>query len=136
MLRGGLRPARPAPRLDRQRHSATHRRSSGCAVGRDDHEAEDPHESLRRVGGRPPVALPAIVLHRVGRMPSLPDAPVEDDAPATRGLLTALEKRRKVGQGATDDDEVAGRGAQASFHSRDLDACGALPGRTMRPPAG
>jgi len=50
----------------------------------------------------------------MSRPPPLSDAPVEDYSPAARGLLTSLEELGEVGQGATDNDEVTRRGAEAS----------------------
>jgi hypothetical protein len=82
----------------------------------DDHEAEHPHEGLSGVGRRTPaVTLPAILVHAVTRAPPLLNPPIQDHAPATRRFLAAPKELAEIGQRATDDHEVAGRGAQPGF---------------------
>jgi hypothetical protein len=89
------------------------RRSGRRHGGGDDHEAEHPHEGLSGVGRRKPaVTLPAVPFHPVTRAPPLRDPPIQDHAAATRGFLAALKELAEIGQRATDDHEVAGRGAE------------------------
>ena len=104
----------------------------GRGPGSGDHrEAEHPHERLDGVGGRlpPPVALPAVSVHRARRAAPLLDSPIQNHAPSPRGGLTRLEILGEIRHGAADDHQVAGRGTQAGSGRR-------FPGGARAPSGG
>ena len=107
-------PRRTAPRVGAPRAlraPALHRLARRLAGG-DDHEAQHLHERLRAGRRLPPVRAPAILVDRDGRGPPLRDPPVQDDAPAPRGLLGGSQELGEINQRAADDDEVLGGRAQ------------------------